>query len=249
MYFGVRSMKIKSVYLLGILSVIMALLGANLILALDNRIITPTVIPIKENILTVIGEGKISERPDLVIINLGVMTEGKEAQEAVEKNSEKMNEVITALKEFLEDKEIKTTYYSLYPKYYYPEGKEPIIVGYVAQNSIRIETKKIDLAGKIIDLSVEKGVNQIQGIQFSFSEELKKDLKLKLIKLAVEDAKEKAQTLTDSLGIKIVGVKSVQIMEEGIIMFIPQIKTAESTPIQPGEQTLSLKVTIEFIIG
>ncbi|GBC75398.1 26 kDa periplasmic immunogenic protein [archaeon HR06] len=244
-------MKVKGIYLLGILSAIMVLLGANLILALDNnRIIAPTVIPAKENILTVTGEGKISEKPDLVTINLGVLTEGKEAQEAVEKNSEKMNEVIKALKEFLEDREIKTTYYSLYPKYYYQEGREPIIVGYVAQNNIRIETKKIDLAGKIIDLSVEKGVNQIQGIHFSFSEELKKDLKLKLIKMAVEDAKEKAQTLIDSLGVKILGIKSIQIVEEGVIIgerIVPQ--TSLSTPIQPGEETLSLRVTIEFIIG
>ncbi|MEM4312372.1 MAG: SIMPL domain-containing protein [Nitrososphaerales archaeon] len=210
-----------------------------------------------ENTLSVSGVGKVLATPDMVTITISVVTEEEDAEAAIKENSVKMNQVIKALKELgLEDKEIKTSGYSLYPKYIYPENKEPRVVGYIAQNTITINTKKLDLAGQIIDKSVESGANRVESVYFTFSDERKMALNDKLITLALENAKKKAEVVVNTLGIKIVGVKSVQISE--FVYSIPIYRTmiekvagAEvppPTPIVPGEESLTLVVNIVFLI-
>src|SRR3990167_2791451 len=72
------------------------------------------------NTITVSGEGEVFAVPDMGTFSVTVQEEAKEVQDAQETATEKANEIIAFLKgEEVEEKDIKTTDYSVYPQYDY----------------------------------------------------------------------------------------------------------------------------------
>jgi uncharacterized protein YggE len=164
-----------------------------------------------------------------------------------------MSAVIRELKALgLEDREIQTSYVSVYPEYNY-DGK-PIITGYSASNNVQITTMKLDKLGDIIDRSTAAGANQIGSISFSVSDEMQKELRENLMNAAVADARSKADLLAASLDVEITGVQTSAISDSSdsrIYYETPQASKDEaeaSTPIQPGESTVSISVQVTYII-
>ncbi|MEK7209689.1 MAG: SIMPL domain-containing protein, partial [Patescibacteria group bacterium] len=68
--------------------------------------------------VTVSAEGKVTVIPDTTRINISVVTDGKTADEVQQRNTETMNKVLEYVKGTgVEAKDIKTTFYNLYPRY------------------------------------------------------------------------------------------------------------------------------------
>ncbi|MBS7613520.1 SIMPL domain-containing protein, partial [Candidatus Bathyarchaeota archaeon] len=154
--------------------------------------------------LSISGIGLITVKPDQVSVRLTLETEAKTASEALSKNTELMNKVIEAVKQLgLEDRELKTTALSIYPQYFYPKDEPPILTGYMAVNTITVTTKKLEIVGLLIDTAVANGINRIDGVWFSVSNELMNSTKLTLISLAVEDAKRKAEAALKPLDMSV----------------------------------------------
>lgn len=203
------------------------------------------------NVIVVSGEGTLLAKPDQAQINLGVQTQAETADAAQRLNAETMNQVIKAiLAQGIPENKIKTTGYSLTPIFQYPKDeKPPIIVGYICQNTVTITVSDITIVGKIIDVSVAAGSNNVGGVYFEFSEEKAKELRDEALQKAVEDAEAKANTLAKALGVQIVGPTQVSIgMLEFPRAYVTKVPTAEITPIVPGELkfTVSVQVTYGF---
>ena len=206
-----------------------------------------------EHTIHVSGEAEKSVVPDTAILNIGVVVQADTAKEATDENAVLMNAVIEELKALgLEDNEIQTSFVSVYPVYDY-DG-DPTIVGYSASNSVQVTTTNLDNLSAIIDRSTTAGANQIGGISFSASDEMQKDLREELISEAVDDASSKANILADSLNVTIVGVQSSTLSDSnGPILYYDVAEEAVeeeavSTPIQPGESTVSMAVEVTYII-
>jgi uncharacterized protein YggE len=205
--------------------------------------------------LSVSGLGIITIKPDQVSVRLTIETEAENASEALSKNSELMNKVIDAIKKLgLEDRELKTTTLSIYPQYFYPTDKPPVLTGYKAVNTITVTTKKLEMVGLLIDTAVANGINRIDGVWFSVSNELMNSTKLTLISMAVEDAKRKAEAALEPLGMSITGVKSVEVVDVsgyGAIQYQYEALSVVSatTPILPGEAEVTVTVHVVFYIG
>lgn len=151
--------------------------------------------------ITVSAEGKVTATPDLANINFSVITEAKTAKEAQSKNTEKMNAVIDYLKSIgIESKDIKTTSYSLYPKYDYPNGRS-VLAGYVITNSVNIKIRKFEVIGDLVAKSVDLGINQVGDVQFSIENPDK--LKAEAGEIAMKNAKEKASRLAAQAGVSL----------------------------------------------
>ncbi len=198
--------------------------------------------------IQVSGEGTAAGRPDIAVVNLGIETEAKSAQEAYELNSKLSSRLIKVLNEMgIENKNIRTTSISLYPEYNY-ENEKPTIKGYKAYNSFEIKIDDIDYAGKVIDRSIEAGVNRINGIYFKLSDDRLKELREAALKRAVEDASIKANTIAETLGVSI--GNPVRVSES--YYYTPPVYTMRaealrsSTPVEPGEFELRVSVTIEY---
>ena len=159
--------------------------------------------------MTVSAVGKIYAKADVANITLGVKTEAKKTSaEAVKENSEKMNEIVKELKKLdIEEKDIKTTNYSLRPLYNWTEGKGQVLQGYEVSQNLEIKIRDLDKIGEVISKSAEEGANQVGNVSFTIDDEF--ELREQARNAAIEKAKEKAKSISKESGIKLGSIKNV----------------------------------------
>lgn len=205
----------------------------------------------EENLLSVSGVGKVYSKPDRGIVSIGVEMMEKEANDAMNKNTEIIVKVVETIKSVgVQDNEITTSKLSLNPVYDYSQ-KTPRLIGYKATNIVIVKTKLMDKLGEIIDKAVKAGANKVYNIGFTFSDEKAILLRNQAIKKAALDAKEKAMRLADTLGVKIVGIKNVSFLTYPTPVYRVEVKAAAgevSVPVETGELELSVTISVNFII-
>jgi len=162
------------------------------------------------NAISVNGVGKVFVEPELANISIGVESRAKTAGEASDENKRDMDLVMKSLKAMdIKDEDIQTTDYSLFPDYQFIEKeRRQIIVGYIARNMVQVKVKDIDKIGDILDAVTEAGANQIYGIGFTVEDPNK--YKDEARKLAVDEAKNKAQNLAKFAGVKLGDIVSMR---------------------------------------
>jgi uncharacterized protein YggE len=214
-----------------------------------------------ERTITVAGNGKVSAAPDVADINVGVVTQAATARDALAANSESMNAIQDLLKSRgVAAKDIQTTQISVQPQYSQPpqpvpgrvqEPHTPRIVAYQVTNSVQITARDLNKLGEVLDSVVQAGANQINGINFRVEDD-EKLLDL-CRKQAMADAKHKAELLAGESGV-VVGLP-IQINESGGYLPPPRpmaygemrmMAAAAPTPVAPGEQELSVTVSVVY---
>lgn len=162
--------------------------------------------------INVRGEGEVLAKPDIGQFSFAVRAEGATASEAQELSAEAINAILGYLGEAgVEEKDIKTQYYNLNPKYRYeeracPTGSwcppgEPIIDGYEVSQNISVKVRDLEAAGALISGVGERGATNISGLNFTIDDE--SALQAEAREAAIADAKEKAEVLAADLGMTI----------------------------------------------
>jgi len=202
--------------------------------------------------ISVNGEATIAAEPDQAQIDIGVTTQARTAPDASRENAERISRVLAEVKKLLgKGDEVKTSGYALNPQYRYPQGGKPEIVGYQANNTVRIKMSKLDDVGKVIDAAMQSGANNINRLAFTLKDE--EGARLDALKQAAAKAKVKAEAIAASLGLKIVRITSVA---EGERSFQPVYRAAPMaradmavaaapTPIEQG--TVDVRSTVTLV--
>ena len=159
----------------------------------------------------VTGEGTISLEPDLSLVNIGVETMAPSVVEARNAAATAMAAIVQAVKAHgLEDRDIQTRSFNIFPRYEFPEVTEfgvrvrkQTLVGYTVSNSAAIKIRDLDDVGAIVDAVADAGgdATRINGI--SFTVEDPKPFMADLREAAVLDALAKAQQLADLTGVSV----------------------------------------------
>ncbi|MFM2357605.1 MAG: hypothetical protein RJA61_342 [Candidatus Parcubacteria bacterium] len=170
---------------------------------------------IPHNVITVSGEGEVFAVPDIAQFTFSVSEDKKTVKEAQDLVTKKVNIALEVLrKEYaVEDKDIKTLDYSVYPKYDYKNfpctqfscpPSEQNLIGYTVNQTLSIKVRDVADAGTILGSMGEVGVTNISGINFTVDDEdaLQRDAR----KLAITDAREKAEALSRDLGVRLVRI-------------------------------------------
>jgi uncharacterized protein YggE len=201
--------------------------------------------------ITVNGEATIAAEPDQAQIDIGVTTQARSAPEASRENAERLARVLAEVKKLLSKAdEVKTSGYSLNPQYRYPQGGKPEIVGYIANNIVRIKTAKLDDVGKLIDAAMQAGANNINRLVFTLKDE--EAARLDALRQASAKAKAKAEAIAASLGLKILRIASVTEGERSFQPIFRQTPMARGealaaqapTPVEPG--TVDVRSTVSL---
>jgi uncharacterized protein len=170
--------------------------------------------------ISVSGTGKISAKPDIAVISMGVLTHGATAREALASNSEAMTALLDTLKQYgVASKDVQTSQIQVNPQYSQPQpggpgvpraGGEfiPRIVGYNVANMVQVTARDISKLGVVLDAVVQAGANQIHGISFRIDHPEK--LLDEARKRAMADAKHKAELLAGEAGVVVGPPKSIQ---------------------------------------
>lgn len=205
--------------------------------------------------ISVGGEGVVEVAPDRATITLGVVTRDKNAAKVQNDNAKTANEIIRAITALgIDKKNIRTGNYSFH-QYYRQDNNRRVPDGYEANNSVTVIVDDLNLVGKIIDAALANGANNVDSLAFGVRN--KTNLQNDAIRLAVRDARAKAEVVAAELGKKIVGIISVSV-NSGYIsaprankMMMADMAAAESvaTPIESGTLTCSASVHVEFEIS
>jgi uncharacterized protein YggE len=201
---------------------------------------------------SVSGEGKEVVVSNIAEIRIGVISEVSDLTMLQKENSEKMNRIISFLKEKgIDEKDIQTENYSITPKYDY--SKPPYkIVGYTISQNLKVKVRDLTKIGEILSQAVNYGANNVSGPNFTIDD---KEVYLeKAREKAIKNAKEKAEKIAKTAGFKL--GKIVGIQESGPSEFYPlMLKAApESAPeisqpqIETGSQEIKVEVNITFEI-
>lgn len=157
--------------------------------------------------ITVSGQGKVSARPDVAQVILGVVTGPQSsAEKAMDVLTQRFNAALSAVKdEGVEEGDIQATNLSVNPVYDYQNGQQTLR-GFEASESIQVKIRKLDTIGAVVSRATQEGVNQAGGIQFIVDkpEELEREAQA----AAIADAKKNAEALADELGVNLGRVKS-----------------------------------------
>lgn len=155
------------------------------------------------------GIGIVYAKADIANITVGLKTATKKtAAEATVESTEKMNKIVEALQALgIEDKDIKTTDYSLRPVYNWLENQGQVLKGYEVSQNVSVKVRDLSKIGEVIAQTTEQGANQIGNVSFTIDDEY--ELKNQARELAISKAKEKAQMMADQAGMKLGEVKGV----------------------------------------
>jgi uncharacterized protein YggE len=201
--------------------------------------------------VTVTGNGKVTYTPDLLHVSVGVSSEGKTATDAWQKNEEIIKKVMEALKQFgIDPKDIKTSALNITPRYVHHEGREPELVGYTATYDLNVTVRKMADAGRILDSLVEHGANRHMNIAFG-SSQIDKLIDEARIKAAT-NAHKKAELYVTASGAQLGQVLTINEGQGYAPQYLPferGLKSDAGTPIAPGEQELSVSVTVVYGIN
>jgi uncharacterized protein len=193
------------------------------------------------------GHGEVRTPPDVADLDLAIDTHAKTAEEAATRNAALATKVIDALKAKLGDKgKITTGNYSLNPQY---EERTNQINGYNAQNSVLVHTDALDLVGGLIDTAIAAGANRVNSLDFNVKDDTK--ARSEAIAIATRDASAQAQALAAALDVKLGKVlKATTIAQRPVPIMGRAVAFAAkvSTPIEPGELTVSATVSLTFEI-
>lgn len=212
------------------------------------------------NTITVSGKGEIVVRPNIAMISFGVSAENIDVSKAQAESAEKINKVVTFLKEKgIEEKDIKTTNYNIYPRYDYGRGATQyyggtqVLAAYVVSQNLEIKIRKIEEAGAIIGGVGQFGVTDVSGLSFTLDEiDEKKD---EAREAAIKDAREQAKVLAKDLGVRLGDITSFSEgsnypvyygIEKSVAMNMGGDAAAPQIPV--GENKITSNVTVTYEI-
>ena len=247
---GKNGSTMRTVFIAGIF-----LIAAMLVLNSQPRVINTN--QIQQNAVSVSGDSIIETEPDKAEIYVKTETFAEKAQDAKNKNSEISGSVRKALKGYgIKDTDMETSSFSLNPKYRYdPDSGEGILQGYTLTNVIKVTTKDVVNAGKIIDASVDAGANGIDFVRFGLSKEREKEISGQALGEAAKSAKDKASILAKSLGVSLGKVISIQESSFSITPYdySPMKLSAEAavvgTEISPQKVEVTAHVALAYEIA
>jgi hypothetical protein len=166
------------------------------------------------NTISVSGKGEVLAVPDVVVFSYSVSEEGKTVKDAQKQATEKSNKALSFLKDQnIDEKDIKTTAYNVYPKYDYdtralypcsqyscPPSKQ-IISGYEVSQSVEVRVRDTEKAGDILAGIGSLEVQNVSGLSFEVDDEDK--LVREARQAAIKDAQDKAKALAKDLGVRL----------------------------------------------
>jgi uncharacterized protein YggE len=198
------------------------------------------------------GEATVTAKPDRALIDIGVVTRAATAQAASTQNAAQSTQVLNSIRQILGSAgEVKTSGYSLSPRYDDRVGQSARLTGYDASNTVLVTVDDLPILGKIIDAATNTGANNITGISFT----LKNDtaVRAEALRQATVKARENAEVLAKALEVRVIGVLQAE-PSEAILrprmqsMQMIANRAAPSTPIESGDLDIHATVTVTLEI-
>ena len=208
-------------------------------------------------LISVAGQGSVAAAPDMASITVGVASQAEDARSAVAANNAAMAALNKTLDGFdIEARDRQSRGFNVQPRYDNRRNTNgmPEIAGYSVSNQVTIRVRDLDRLGDLLGAVVDSGGNTINSLSFgnSNADALLDEAR----KLAVENARHKAELYADAAGGKL--GRTVSIAEAGASVPRPELYQGSvrmmaasdmSVPISSGENEIraTVNAVYEFV--
>lgn len=208
--------------------------------------------------LSVRGEGVILAKPDQVEMWLEAVTSATEAETALTKNSAAIERLMQMLMaEGLTAQEYATGQFSIQPEWSRPPRPAPAnwapeIVGYRVSNRLQITTRQVELAGRLLTLAQQAGINRTGNLHFSLADP--EAVKREAIAVATQRARQRAAVLAKAAGVTLGGVLEARIEDAGtgqpqpMLAEAAMLRSSTSVPVSAGEVEVRAAVILRYAL-
>ncbi|HZR08584.1 MAG TPA: SIMPL domain-containing protein [Myxococcales bacterium] len=193
------------------------------------------------------GEARLT--PDRANILIGVQTRGTSAAAAARDNNARQQAVIAAIVAAgIPRQQIATENYDVATETRTnPAGQNPVVTGYVVTNVVRVEVRRTDQVGPVIDAALAKGANQINALEFysSSTDAGRRQALAEAIGKARGDAEAMARAGGGGLG-PLLELSTADTGPRPMYRAAEMFTAKAAAPIEPGELTLRVQVTARW---
>jgi uncharacterized protein len=160
--------------------------------------------------IRVTGDAVVTAKPERAQIDVGVLTQEKQSQNAATQSARQLDAVVAALHKLLgPDADIKPINYALNPDYQYrPIGGKSSVGSYTALNVVRVTLDELDKVGQVIDTATQAGANHVESVRFTVKDP--QVLHSQAVREAALKARASADALASALNLKITRIVSVE---------------------------------------
>ncbi len=217
--------------------------------------------PIQRTV-TIEGTGKVTAMPNIARISFGITESADTVATAQGTVTERTDKALAYLTEQgIEEKDVKTTSYSVYPKYEYPTCMggncgPAKLVGYEVAQSFEVKVRDTAKAGDVLQGLGSQNVQNISGPNFGIDD--LEVIRAEAREKAIADAREKAKSMSKDLKVRLGKVVSFYENNYAYPMYEKTMMSAVApamggdmrmTPNLPtGENEYSVSVSVTYEI-
>jgi uncharacterized protein len=186
--------------------------------------------------IVVSGTGSVTMPPDVATVTASVQTNSANAADAVGRNSAAYDRVAAALVKLgiaREDVSLAGYNVNYNPK---PQNARPdgnTVYGYTVSRDFSVKVRDIAKAGAVVDACTRAGATSIGGVSFGLGDE--RAAQAKATAKAVDDARAKASALAAAAGLRLTGIKSINLGGGGPVF--PMARMAVNAAMPAGAPT------------
>jgi uncharacterized protein YggE len=211
-----------------------------------------TAVQPQQRMINVTGSGQVYLTPDVAYINISVHTVADTVGEALKMNTSAATAVSSSLTEMgVDAKDIQTNAFNVYPQQQFGPQGEVIKTSYAVDNTVYVTVRDLSKLGQMLDVVVQNGANQINGISFDVLDKTKAQAQVR--QLAVLDARKQAQELADAAGVKLGNLVSLNVYagSSPVPAFGGKggaVNSGAPVPVSAGSMVLSMDANLVYEI-
>lgn len=204
--------------------------------------------------ITVTANTTVQAEPDLADLDFAVSTQGADIKAAQSENAKIADEVIKQIKDFgINEKNIKTSDYSIYPQYNYDNPEGTTITGYNLYNTMTVSGIPIKDTGALIEACTAAGINEINNISYHISNY--DEIYNEAMEKALTEAKEKAEHMAKASGKTLGDIKAINENAQdnylgytGLRANLDSAKESGDLTVMPGLSDVTADITVTYYL-
>jgi len=218
------------------------------------------------------GSGEVDGDPDLALLSATVAATAEDARTVRTELAEGGEALRTALSEAgIDDDRVRTVDYRIDERIDRREMEEDGVrpgddaaseyVYYRGRHAFEVEVTDVDAVGEVVDVVVEAGVDGVDRVTYTLSEERRAALREAALTAALSDARSEAETIADEIGGRVVEATVVDASEARVSPVRRELavatEAATATPgpdgartaIEPGSVSVRAEVRVEYAVA
>ncbi len=200
------------------------------------------------------GVATVKRAPDQAFVTFTTESRAARPAEAQKLNAQAMTQVQEAVKRAgIPTDAVRTLSFNLREDVDWVNGKRTSR-GYVVSNAIEVRADKLDDLGRLLDAAVTAGATNVSNIRFELKD--RSGAEREAVRLAVADARSRADAAAEGAGTKVVNVVRIEeTSDRNMPPPMPMMRMAEArvaaapeTPVVAGEIEIRATVTLTAAI-